>query len=116
MGRAWRPREPRRNPTARNDPFDCVACGAHVPATEHGLPRNHCPFCLVSRHVDDATPGDRAAECGGAMTAVRYEVRSGGVLYLIHRCDVCGVERLVRAVVPPEPFPDRWELLDPRPS
>ena len=105
----------RRNPTARNEGFACVACGADVPPTEHGKPRNHCPHCLVSLHVDDV-PGDRAATCGGLMVPLRYEIASRGTLVIVHRCHACGVERRVRAVVPPEPFPDRWEILDRPPS
>ena len=55
----------------------------------NGSYRNHCPFCLCSKHVD-CMPGDRASDCGGIMDAV-------GVLYnpakgwqLIHQCRKCG--------------------------
>lgn len=102
----------RRNPIARNEGFACLDCGVNVPPTEHGKPRNHCPHCLASQHVDEVVPGDRLASCRGIMDAIRYEMASGGVLVIVHRCRVCAVERRVRAVVPPEPFPDRWEILD----
>ena len=101
---------PRSNPTARNEPFMCIACGAEVPATEHGMPRDHCPFCLVSVHVDEI-PGDRASLCGGIMDATGYEVVPGGEIALAYRCRACGVTKKVRAVVSPEPFPDAWERM-----
>ncbi len=71
--------------------FRCARCGREVAAevlgTQH---RNHCPWCLWSRHVDDK-PGDRAAYCGGAMEPVAVEVRKDGEWALVHRCHECGV-------------------------
>ncbi|WDF05905.1 RNHCP domain-containing protein [Shouchella hunanensis] len=32
----------------------------------NGSYRNHCPFCLYSKH-QDIIPGDRASTCGGLM-------------------------------------------------
>ncbi|BDI30307.1 RNHCP domain-containing protein [Capsulimonas corticalis] len=70
--------------------FQCVHCGQPVVpdacGTEH---RNHCSRCLWSKHVDDA-PGDRAADCGGAMEPVAVWVRKGGEWAIIHRCVRCG--------------------------
>jgi hypothetical protein len=54
--------------------------------TQH---RNHCPLCLWSRHVDDV-PGDRGADCGGAMEPVTVWARKGGDWAIIHRCRRCG--------------------------
>lgn len=54
--------------------------------TEH---RNHCPYCLSSKHLD-IEPGDRAADCGGTMEPIAVWVRRGGEWALIHRCRVCG--------------------------
>lgn len=71
--------------------FNCVHCHqAIVPeafGTEH---RNHCPWCLWSRHVDD-TPGDRASECRSGMEPVAVWARPGGDWAIIHRCRGCGV-------------------------
>jgi hypothetical protein len=98
------------NPTALNEPFNCVECGLDVPATGHGKPRDHCPRCLASLHVD-VVPGDRASLCGAVMDAVRMEVISGGEIALFHRCRSCGSVKRVRAVMPPEPLPDCLERL-----
>jgi hypothetical protein len=46
-----------------NESFACAACGRQVSPRTSGC-RNHCPFCLVSRHVD-IHPGDRANQCQG---------------------------------------------------
>lgn len=71
--------------------FPCAHCGMVIPAealgTEH---RNHCPYCLWSRHVDHR-PGDRAAGCGGSMEPLAVAVRTDGEWTLLHRCRECGV-------------------------
>ncbi len=51
--------------------FKCLNCGKIVSdsrfmGTEN---RNHCPFCLWSKHVD-IKPGDRAQLCHGLMKPV----------------------------------------------
>lgn len=95
----------RSNPIARNDPFTCVACGLGVEPTRRGSPRSHCPRCLASLHVD-VVPGDRAADCGGVMDVVSFEVRGGGEISLVHRCRLCAFERRARALVDADPQPD----------
>lgn len=61
--------------------------------------RNHCPYCLHSRHVDLYQAGDRLSACKAPMAPVglalkrtnkKYEVRTQGELMLIHRCEDCG--------------------------
>jgi RNHCP domain len=64
-----------------------------APGTRH---RNHCPSCLWSRHVDDDVPGDRAADCAGAMEPIGVSVRGDGEWALVHRCAGCGAVRLNR--------------------
>ncbi len=61
-----------------------------------GRHRNHCPFCLYSRHVDGRRPGDRAASCGGSMTPVGAFTRRNGEHAIVHRCIDCGFERYNR--------------------
>jgi DNA-directed RNA polymerase subunit RPC12/RpoP len=44
------------------DEFFCLRCGVIVSSTYElsGVRnRNHCPYCLWSRHLDWRTPGDR---------------------------------------------------------
>ncbi|HEY7598592.1 MAG TPA: RNHCP domain-containing protein, partial [Candidatus Limnocylindrales bacterium] len=72
--------------------FRCVHCHREVdlsaPGTQH---RNHCPYCLWSRHVDEIRPGDRGAECQASMEPIAISVRKDGEWVLIHRCNGCGV-------------------------
>lgn len=73
--------------THNNDGFTCEACGKLVPPRQGGC-RNHCPHCLVSKHVD-IFPGDRANECEGLMDAVSYELDSKKGLMLHFKCRRC---------------------------
>lgn len=72
--------------------FRCVHCHRDVDTSAVGTQhRNHCPYCLWSRHVDDARPGDRGAECQASMEPIAISVRKDGEWVLIHRCNGCGV-------------------------
>jgi RNHCP domain len=64
-----------------------------VPPLTNGSYRNHCPWCLWSKHVDAARPGDRAGVCRGLMRPVAVEHRSGKGMVIVHRCTVCGFMR-----------------------
>ena len=71
--------------------FTCAHCGqAVVPETYGTAHRNHCPWCLWSRHLDEE-PGDRASDCRGGMEPVAVWVRQGGEWAVIHRCRSCGI-------------------------
>lgn len=82
---------------ARNDGFKCENCGRKVsPIIYGGSYRNHCPFCLFSKHVDGLVPGDRAEPCQGLMKPVGVTTKSRGEFTIVHRCEKCGFERLNR--------------------
>ena len=71
--------------------FRCVHCRLDVPTDVPGTAhRNHCPYCLWSRHVDD-DPGDRSSDCLASMEPIAITVRGDGEWVLIHRCNGCGV-------------------------
>lgn len=40
--------------------------------------------------MDDEEPGDRAADCRGAMEPIAVWARPGGDWAIIHRCRTCG--------------------------
>ncbi|RPJ43160.1 MAG: RNHCP domain-containing protein, partial [Chloroflexi bacterium] len=60
--------------------------------------RNHCPYCLHSRHMDLYEPGDRLSACKAEMRPVGLTLkrtrkkygRQQGELMLIHQCADCG--------------------------
>jgi hypothetical protein len=61
-----------------------------------GRHRNHCPYCLHSRHVDGRTPGDRASDCRSTMAPAGVFARRNGEQAVVHRCLGCGFERHCR--------------------
>ncbi|MDO8570530.1 MAG: RNHCP domain-containing protein [Candidatus Daviesbacteria bacterium] len=58
--------------------------------------RNHCPFCLYSKHVDLDISGDRKAECHNLMEPIgltfkkegfdKYGKEKQGEIMIIHFC------------------------------
>lgn len=97
----------RSNPIAVDEAFTCAHCGRDVPPGGRTA-RNHCPFCLHSVHVD-VVPGDRAADCGGLLVPVGASF-AHEVWTLYHRCQRCGAERRVRALLDVA-VPDDAEVL-----
>lgn len=77
-----------------NAGFVCEHCGREVTPVTDGSYRNHCPFCLYSKHVD-VRPGDRASVCGGLMKPVGIK-RSKKGFQIIHRCLRCRALRVNR--------------------
>lgn len=91
-----------------NEGFKCEHCGSEVSALTHGSCRNHCPYCLYSKHVDEDLPGDRLSVCHGLMEPVGLEKR-GGEWVILHRCVQCKVER--RNQTAPDDDSDRLVVL-----
>lgn len=81
-----------------NTGFICQNCGQTVLPLNNGGYRNHCPFCLFSRHVDNV-PGDRREQCGGLMRPVGIRYKPGKGCQIIYRCLICGAERVNKAAV-----------------
>ena len=79
-----------------HETFICIHCGRGVAPPETGTHnRNHCPYCLSSRHVD-LRPGDRRSGCRGTMEAVGVHVQVNGEWSIIHRCCSCGILKMNR--------------------
>jgi hypothetical protein len=82
--------------------FKCLHCRNHVvqtPCLSGVQNRNHCPYCLWSKHVDLHQSGDRLAACKSQMRPVglalkksrkKYGAENAGELMLIHQCEGCG--------------------------
>lgn len=81
--------------------FKCKHCNNYI-STDPFLSgvnnRNHCPYCLHSRHMDHFEPGDRLSACKAEMrpiglTLKRTKKKYGsqqGELMIIHQCVECG--------------------------
>ena len=74
----------------RNEPFTCEHCDRSVKRTDESC-RNHCPFCLYSKHVDEFGPGDRESMCHGIMKPLRLEKEREDFI-IVHKCIKCGKE------------------------
>ena len=85
-----------------NEGFICGYCQERVKLSENigTHHRNHCPFCLWSKHVDLEKSGDRMADCKNPMEPIgltfkqegkdKYGKIKQGELMIIHRCEKCG--------------------------
>ena len=54
-----------------DEPFTCEVCGKQIKPLGYTA-RDHCPYCLSSKHVD-INPGDREATCHGILKPVAIE-------------------------------------------
>ena len=73
--------------------FICEYCGKEVLPLTNGSYRNHCPFCLYSKHVDNM-PGDRLSRCKGLMKPVGLEYKPGKGYQIVHVCIKCGAKKV----------------------
>ncbi len=93
-----------------NTPFTCENCDREVLPLSNGSYRNHCPFCLFSKHVD-VTLGDRRNECGGLMSPTGLTHKGGKGLQIIHRCRRCRAQSANRVAEDSVQPDDAEELL-----
>lgn len=88
--------------------FRCGNCGASVSSMNllSGVQnRNHCPYCLWSRHLDLYSAGDRLSACKAGMKPIgltmkksrnKYQASARGELMLVHFCIDCNVVSINR--------------------
>jgi predicted GIY-YIG superfamily endonuclease/DNA-directed RNA polymerase subunit RPC12/RpoP len=93
-----------------NEGFVCINCGASVEPTRHDAPRNHCPFCLHSRHVD-VQPGDRKNPCGGLLVPVGVETSGSKGYVILYRCERCGETTRAKAALKTPVQPDDFDKI-----
>ncbi len=77
--------------TVIDEEFICDNCGKKVPKLGYSC-RNHCPFCLHSKHVD-VFPGDRLETCHGDLEPIRIETNSKKGYVIVFKCKKCGAIR-----------------------
>lgn len=81
--------------TEIDEEFNCDNCGKTVKPLGYSC-RNHCPYCLHSKHVDQ-NPGDRAEKCHGDLKPIGIEISSKKGYVIIFRCQTCGAIRKNKA-------------------
>ena len=74
-----------------DEKFICEVCGKDVSPLGYTA-RDHCPYCLSSKHVD-INPGDRSETCHGVLVPVGIENAKKGQYKIVYKCDKCGAIR-----------------------
>lgn len=69
-----------------DEEFICENCHKKVPKLEYSA-RDHCPYCLYSKHVD-ILPGDRMNDCNGLLIPIDIE-KFKQTYKIIYKCDKC---------------------------
>jgi len=69
-----------------DDSFKCEHCNNEVNPLNY-TSRDHCPYCLYSKHVD-VSPGDRSNECKGLLEPIGIE-KFKDTYKIIYKCEKC---------------------------
>ena len=69
-----------------DESFICEHCGKDVNKLEYTA-RDHCPYCLYSKHVD-INPGDRLNSCKGILRPIDIE-KFKDTYKIIYKCEKC---------------------------
>lgn len=72
--------------TMRDENFICENCGKTVEKLDYTA-RDHCPYCLYSKHVDN-NPGDRLNTCHGLLKPIEIE-KFKNTYKIIYICEKC---------------------------
>ena len=70
-----------------DEEFICENCKKKVTKLEYSA-RDHCPFCLYSKHLD-INPGDRNNSCKGLLEPIGIE-KFKDSYKIIYKCIKCG--------------------------
>ena len=71
-----------------DEKFICDVCGKKVEKLGYTA-RDHCPYCLSSKHVD-INPGDRQSLCKGVLEPIGIENAKKGQYKILYKCKSCG--------------------------
>lgn len=69
-----------------DESFICENCHKKVEKLVY-TSRDHCPYCLYSKHVD-IMPGDRSNECKGLLKPIGIE-KFKNTFKIIYKCEKC---------------------------
>ncbi len=75
-----------KNFTMIDENFICENCGKQVKKLNYSA-RDHCPYCLYSKHVD-IMPGDRKNKCRGLLKPIGIE-KYRNSYKIIYECEKC---------------------------
>lgn len=69
-----------------DEKFICENCNKQVNKLLY-TSRDHCPYCLYSKHVD-INPGDRLNSCNGLLVPIGIE-KYRDTYKIIYKCNKC---------------------------
>lgn len=69
-----------------DESFICEYCNKKVEKLNYTA-RDHCPYCLYSKHVD-INPGDRQNNCHGLLKPIGIE-KYKNTYKIIYKCSKC---------------------------
>lgn len=72
-----------------DEEFICDNCHKKVNKLEYSS-RDHCPYCLYSKHVD-INPGDRNNPCKGLLKPIGIE-KYKDTYKILYKCERCKKE------------------------
>ncbi len=72
----------------KDENFVCENCKRNVTKLNYTA-RDHCPYCLYSKHVD-INPGDRLNTCMGMLVPIDIE-KFKDTYKIIYKCEKCGM-------------------------
>ena len=72
--------------TMIDEEFTCSVCSKLVKPLGYTA-RDHCPYCLCSKHVD-INPGDRNNTCKGLLKPIGIE-KYKDTYKIIYKCEKC---------------------------
>lgn len=72
--------------TMRDESFTCENCHKEVSPLGYTA-RDHCPYCLYSKHVD-INPGDRQNPCKGLLKPTGIE-KYKDTYKILYKCEKC---------------------------
>lgn len=70
----------------KDEQFICDNCHKYVEKLSY-TSRDHCPYCLYSKHVD-INPGDRLNKCCGLLEPIDIE-KFKNSFKIIYKCQKC---------------------------
>lgn len=77
-----------------NESFTCENCWKEITKHPEWSARNHCPYCLYSKHLDDIFPWDRASNCYALMHPIWIDYKKNKWWMIKHKCIKCNKEIL----------------------
>lgn len=88
-----------------NDDFICENCHQKISKHPKWSARNHCPFCLYSKHLDDIFPWDRKSKCEWLMIPTDIDYKKNKWYMIKHKCLKCSKE-ILNKIAPDDNFLD----------